>query len=500
MRLRRDSQGNYNYQYVADENAVNEGENGVLTAKKSWYEIVKKRYQETSNEIINIQKQQLELATKIKDAEAAGDINRLNKYKEMYDRNAEYLENAMIQAENNKRHLYDGTAAYFANVENASILPQSEATVRKLVDEWAGEGKNSFVGAVKTAVTELDSIQAQFVQNSDKILTTANRNYQELKSQGIDPTLKSLKDLAGTNDELADNMADVNEKLAEMAKNLGLAEAGYTTLKDSAAAALTEAQKSLETLADTYIKTQEKINSAISSAPSASGISYTKAETSTSSDNGSGGGGTSTGPKTLTTQSSSNTPYKLTAYTDTGFIVGGYPKTYSTKDALKKDAYKIIDKYSFALNDGNKNVTVNVKEYYIAKEGKIKAFKTGGYTGEWGNEGRLGILHQKELVLNEDDTKNMLSAVQILRSIPYSVIAQSLVNSSMNTASALSGINSGISGLSAAAGGDTTKTMVVNADFSGVHDADEIYQALVELENYGLQNSYSVAPHANSMY
>ena len=94
----------------------------------------------------------------------------------------------------------------------------------------------------------------------------------------------------------------------------------------------------------------------------------------------------------------------------------------------------------------------------------------------------------------------MLSAVQILRSIPYSVIAQSLVNSSMNTASALSGINSGLSGLSAAAGGNTTKTMVVNADFSGVHDADEIYQALVELENYGLQNSYSVAPHANSMY
>ena len=130
----------------------------------------------------------------------------------------------------------------------------------------------------------------------------------------------------------------------------------------------------------------------------------------------------------------------------------------------------------------------------------FSSFRSGGYTGSWGNEGRLGILHQKELVLNENDTKNMLSAVQILRSIPYSVIAQSLINSSTNTASALSGINSGISGLAAAATNNESKTMVVNADFSGVHDADEIYQALLELENYGLQNSYSVAPHANSMY
>ena len=173
----------------------------------------------------------------------------------------------------------------------------------------------------------------------------------------------------------------------------------------------------------------------------------------------------------------------------TGWKQGGY-RQFANWD---KEVNKQIGSYKIHKIRGNKyQDTYGSNKYY--------QFRSGGYTGEWGNEGRLAVLHQKELVLNEDDTKNMLSAVQILRSIPYSVIAQSLVNSSMNTASALSGINSGISGLSAAASGNTTKTMVVNADFSGVHDADEIYQALVELENYGLQNSYSVAPHANSMY
>lgn len=42
-------------------------------------------------------------------------------------------------------------------------------------------------------------------------------------------------------------------------------------------------------------------------------------------------------------------------------------------------------------------------------------FDTGGYTGEWGPEGKLATLHEKELVLNKDDTKNILEAVELMR-------------------------------------------------------------------------------------
>ena len=45
------------------------------------------------------------------------------------------------------------------------------------------------------------------------------------------------------------------------------------------------------------------------------------------------------------------------------------------------------------------------------------AFDTGGYTGEWGSEGRAAILHEKELVLNKADTANMLSIVSLVRDI-----------------------------------------------------------------------------------
>ena len=47
----------------------------------------------------------------------------------------------------------------------------------------------------------------------------------------------------------------------------------------------------------------------------------------------------------------------------------------------------------------------------------IKAYNTGGYTGSWGAEGKLAMLHEKELVLNKEDTENMLKMVSMVRDI-----------------------------------------------------------------------------------
>lgn len=53
-------------------------------------------------------------------------------------------------------------------------------------------------------------------------------------------------------------------------------------------------------------------------------------------------------------------------------------------------------------------------------------YDTGGYTGEWGQDGKLAVLHQKELVLNASDTANMLDIVNIVRDIMQQIDAQAL--------------------------------------------------------------------------
>lgn len=44
-------------------------------------------------------------------------------------------------------------------------------------------------------------------------------------------------------------------------------------------------------------------------------------------------------------------------------------------------------------------------------------YDTGGYTGSWGNEGRWALLHEKELVLNKNDTSNLLTTVTLLHDL-----------------------------------------------------------------------------------
>ena len=63
-------------------------------------------------------------------------------------------------------------------------------------------------------------------------------------------------------------------------------------------------------------------------------------------------------------------------------------------------------------------------DYLGRKRMTLFGFDTGGYTGSWGTEGRLAMLHQKELILNAEDTENFLSALGILRSIVETIDLQ----------------------------------------------------------------------------
>jgi len=104
---------------------------------------------------------------------------------------------------------------------------------------------------------------------------------------------------------------------------------------------------------------------------------------------------------------------------------------------------------------------------------------TGGYTGEWGaEEGRLALLHKKELVLNEDDTSHILSAVSIVRSLQESLdnsvaARMTAMNSSYN--SALSNFMTNNS--------EVAQNIVINAEFPDATDAQEIKEAFSLLVN-----------------
>lgn len=110
-------------------------------------------------------------------------------------------------------------------------------------------------------------------------------------------------------------------------------------------------------------------------------------------------------------------------------------------------------------------------------------FASGGYTGEWigGSQldnGKLAILHQKELVLNEDDTKNMLQTVSLVRELS-------------NTIGLRAAASSVATGLSSAFTFDNAQTLeqsvTIHAEFPNAVNHNEIEEAFNTLINRASQ-------------
>ena len=115
----------------------------------------------------------------------------------------------------------------------------------------------------------------------------------------------------------------------------------------------------------------------------------------------------------------------------------------------------------------------------------VSAYDTGGYTGTWtggvgDKNGRYALLHQKELVLNANDTENLLDMVSIARDI-----------TNATKSSGLSQIVSGLGQVASTLVKNITDTsnqqITINADFPGVSTAEEIKRAFESLSTSAYQ-------------
>lgn len=114
------------------------------------------------------------------------------------------------------------------------------------------------------------------------------------------------------------------------------------------------------------------------------------------------------------------------------------------------------------------------------EESKRKmGYDTGGYTGDWaGSEGKLALLHSKELVLNKEDTNNILSTVELVRKLSSIIDLNALAS------------EYAMGNLSAAAG-YTNSTMeqyvTITAEFPNATNHNEIEEAFKTLINEASQ-------------
>lgn len=108
---------------------------------------------------------------------------------------------------------------------------------------------------------------------------------------------------------------------------------------------------------------------------------------------------------------------------------------------------------------------------------QLVGFRSGGYTGTWNNDGKLAFLHQKELVLNADDTENMLASIQLVRQIAKQLDFNSQQISTLSS-----------SGFTVSSQDGTLEQNVrIEASFPNATDRYEIQEAFNTLVNVASQ-------------
>ena len=260
-------------------------------------------------------------------------------------------------------------------------------------------------------------------------------------NDGMDETIDATEDLADEFDDALDDMMDEAESFEDKWDN---------TVK-GVIAANDALIKSLGALIQQY-------NNLALAKSKATGTSYSGPVGS-----GSGSSSSTSSNDSSTTNKTPDNDKKYKVKNDAGDIV--------ESGLSKSKAQAIADAH-------NKKVKENPKYYGGDGSYYWVSMATGGYTGEWGPEGRLAMLHQKELVLNSDDTANMFQIIDAVRDVTNALELQSH-GANVDLSGTAAGVMAGFMNFD--------QNVHITAEFPNATDRNEIQAAFADLMNRASQ-------------
>lgn len=508
MRLRRDSQGNYSYQYVSDQDSIAQAQQELAEAQNSLYNMDKEQYKNNLNEIYGIYSEFQQKLLELYQDQTLSDEEREEKKKLLVEQYGELINGLVEQNESIRQNLQESTFQELANLYNVnvsnflemseaekeilmnSMIPQWDSGIQQMTDKFAGE--DGFVSSCEEAFQKLDEATKEYLDSLSDLEANAGINFDTI-ADGYDKNIQLSQDLLEANDALISKyneqisavqsvIAQVNELISKytQAKNEAIAatEAAYKFWQQENAKAAEQAKREEESK-----KPENSTNPVPEKGKEENGK---KPENSTDpvgekdedKKPGSGGGKKDGIPQVG----------DIVTYTG-GLYYYDSQGTAPTGSRGKGKKVKIT-----YINEGAPypiHVESNDSAYGWLKKDQIEGYETGGYTGSWNNsKGKLAVLHEKELVLNKEDTSNILSAVDMVRNLDS--VFQSLNDSLLNRLSNLvSNLNNNFGNINTGEEKILEQKVQIDATFPNVKDSREIEDAFNNLINYASQYAYS---------
>ena len=138
--------------------------------------------------------------------------------------------------------------------------------------------------------------------------------------------------------------------------------------------------------------------------------------------------------------------------------------------------------YDYASGEYKELISMNIYNTFNGDNpGDPDKFDTGGYTGAWsGGSGKLAVLHSKEIVLNAEDTANILKTVEMVREMTNSMkqgVFEAFGSSMFDS-------------VHSKGDGDPDVSVCINAEFPNAYSAEEIKGAFMDLNEQAIQYLY----------
>lgn len=355
-----------------------------------------------------------------------------------------------------------------------SMVPQWNSAIQEMAKTFYGE--NGFEKNTIDAWNAIKDAQKEYQEDLDKLEEAAKENFESIKN-GIDENidiiqdpenglLKANKDLIEAYEKELAAVIEVYNKVKDLRDMYAEAE---QKAKDAAEAAYAyqqqEAEKNRQDAANQEISRNpaggaDEVITPVNPTPPPPQPTYTGPQ---------GNGSVDIGDRVTLTGKLARNSYASPTITPLSKYRGAQLYVQMKTDEGRAAPYHL----GTTPNYSSRSAVGWVNKW------QISGYDTGGYTGEWNKDGKLAFLHQKELVLNEQDTKNMLNAVSIIRSLAYSLGTNMLSKLAGVSATGYSNQNTTNSALE--------QNVHIQAEFPNVKDASEIEEALNNLVNKASQ-------------
>lgn len=504
MRLTRDSQGNYSYSYVTDEDTINEANQKLADAQNNLYNFDKDQYSQNLSEIYSMYEEYQQKMIEIANNSSLTQEEKERQLAEARQKYIEYITNLTQDNEYIRQNLSDSTFQnYFANQEIARDTTSSNYQEFMDYCEKAGLSFDATTGQMITDISSLSEESKNKLKDFglafDEQTNTLKVNWKNM----TDDNKQKFSDCMNTNVPLWNS---------SMQSMIGRINSDENSLKNMSIKALNEIKQAQIN----YNKEIEATKIAIG------GIDFTKINE-----------GSEKWQKYITDIRDKNKEIinsnEILA-TKLIEVNNRLKETKETYDKIKKDAEETLSaaQQTAALN-ANKTKEEDLNQKYAnAKAGAVAGtttagvgtgaaiggtvggipgaivggligggigliggllgFDSGGYTGQWTdkgstNNGKLAILHEKELVLNAEDTKNILAAVDTVRSISDSLRGQALETANSYT----SDLDTATPIVTQPITQSVQQDVHIDATFPNVTDHNEIELAMNNLMNTASQ-------------